>query len=210
MAVPVRVDDLPLLGEAFAVEFANTRYRSDTQDLDFLTQADTAALWFEHARAAAHLGRLPTCSEETLAALRQVRDATRRLLEHAADGAGVPWALAAIEAAEVLHRQARRAPSHLALELGDGAPSWHLHHDGTDAECFIVGAASRCILFLGGEDYRRVRRCARAACPMLFVQRHRARRFCHEACAHATRQARYYRLTGHRQRSRTIDVQEDS
>jgi predicted RNA-binding Zn ribbon-like protein len=94
----------------------------------------------------------------------------------------------------VLHGAARRAPGHLVLDLDEqSGPVWRLHHEGTADAVIVAAVASRCILFLGGEDAGRVRRCARPACPMLFVQHHRARRFCHDTCAHSVRQARYYR-----------------
>ena len=59
----------------------------------------------------------------------------------------------------------------------------------------MATVAARCILFLAGDDAGRVRRCARPACPLLYIQHHRARRFCSERCAHGVRQARYYRAT---------------
>jgi predicted RNA-binding Zn ribbon-like protein len=122
-----------------------------------------------------------------------VRDATRLLLGQA-------------QAVEVLHRASRRAAGHLALDVGhDGASIWHLHHDGSDADVLVAAVASRCILFLGSDDVGRVRCCARAVCPMFFVQRHRARRFCHDSCAHTTRQARYYRSTVWPRRARPAD-----
>lgn len=180
------VEDLPLLGETFAVELANTRYVTNLEDLDVLADADAAGLWFAHAPAAADLtvpARLPRGS---LAAIRQVRDATRLLLGSGV-GSGDP-------AAEVLHRASRRAAAHLALGVDDaGAPTWHLHHEGRACDVLVAAVAGRCILFLGGADAARVRRCEHPGCPMVFVQRHRGRRFCHETCAHSARQARYYR-----------------
>lgn len=187
---PGRVDDLPLLGEAFAVELANTRYRNDREDLDFLSDADAIATWFRHAPDA---GRVPVPSRISPAsadAIRRVRDAARHLLADTADGVRSPPSGAA---AETLHREACRAPAHLALDLGDQTLTWSLHHTGAADDVFVATVASQCILFLGGDDAPRVRRCARPACPMFFVRRHRARRFCHESCAHSVRQARYYR-----------------
>lgn len=185
------VDDLPLLGEAFAVELANTCYRSDREDLDFLADADAVAMWFEHASAAAGIavpGRVPP---DGVAAIRRVRDATRLILAQAADDASPP---SGAPAAETLNREARRAVAHLALDVGgDGVPTWQLRHEGRDVDVFVAATAGRCILFLGGPDIARVRRCEHPHCPMFFVQRHRARRFCHESCAHSIRQARYYR-----------------
>ncbi|MFD1529769.1 ABATE domain-containing protein [Pseudonocardia aurantiaca] len=197
------VDELPLLGEVFAIELANSHYRGDHDDLDFLADADAVATWFAHAPAAAGVTVPRPLPTDAVAALRRVRDATRLLLGQAADDRRSP---AAAGAAEVLHSASRRAAGHLALDVGhDGAPAWHLHHDGSDTDVLVAATASRCILFLGGDDVGRVRRCARAGCPMFFVQRHRARRFCHDSCAHTTRQARYYRSMVRPRRARPAD-----
>ena len=179
-------DDLPLLGEAFAVELANSDHRSGHEERDFLAAPDGVAAWFAHAPAAADLVVPAPLAPEVAAAVRGIRDATRLLLT--ADSA-----TARADAAELLHREARRAAGHLALDLGGGAPAWRLHHEGDVGDVFSAAVACRAILFLGGDDVRRVRRCARPTCPMLFVARHKARRFCHDTCAHSVRQARYYR-----------------
>jgi predicted RNA-binding Zn ribbon-like protein len=181
-------DGLPLLGEAFAVELANSDHRTGHERRDFLAAPEDIAAWFAHAPAAADLVVPDPLLPEVAAAVRGIRDASRLLLTGAADDRRATRA----DAAELLHQQARRAAGHLALTL-DGVPTWQLHHEGDLHDVFLAAIACRCILFLGGEDACRVRRCARPACPMLFVTRHRARRFCHDTCAHSVRQARYYR-----------------
>ena len=184
-------DGLPLLGEAFAVELANSDHRSGHEERDFLAAPEGVAAWFAHAPAAADLVVPAPLAPEVAAAVRGIRDATRLLLTAtAADSADS--AAARADAAELLHQEARRAAGHLALEIG-GAPAWRLHHEGGVDDVFRAAVACRAILFLGGDDARRVRRCARPTCPMLFVAQHKARRFCHDTCAHSVRQARYYR-----------------
>jgi len=180
----IPVDEMPLLGEPFAVEFANTRYVGEREDVDFLEHEVAVRTWFAHA------SDLAVPSVLTAAALRDIRDAARLLLTELADGSPT----LSTTAAEVLNAAARRAPGHLALDVG-GPPSWGLKHDGTAEDVFVATVAARCILFLAGDDAGRVRRCARPACPLLFIQHHRARRFCSEQCAHSVRQARYYRTT---------------
>ena len=180
--------DLPLLGEAFAVELANSDHRSGHEERDFLAAPDGVAAWFAHAAAAADLVVPAPLRPEVAAAVRGIRDATRLLLTATAPDS----APARADAAELLHQEARRAAGHLALDVG-GAPAWRLHHEGDVGDVFRAAVACRAILFLGGEDVRRVRSCARPTCPMLFVARHKARRFCHDTCAHSVRQARYYR-----------------
>lgn len=185
----VTADDLPLIGEPFAVELANTDYRR--HDVDFLSDG-LIGPWFAHASGPADLRLAAGVPPAAAPELREVRDATRALLGRIADG--LPTAQAGA-AARTLTAAAQRAPSHIALEIEDGVlPTWALHHaGGTAADLLVAEVASRCILFLGGDDASRVRRCARPQCPMLFVQHHKARRYCHQSCAHSVRQARYYR-----------------
>ncbi|HWM11177.1 MAG TPA: ABATE domain-containing protein [Solirubrobacteraceae bacterium] len=186
--------ELPLLGEQFVVELANSRYRNDVEDLDFLDDPEAVRRWFRNAPSASGLAVPPGLEPASAAALRDIRDATRLLLTGMADGSSP----LSEPAAEELHRASRRGPAHLALDVrAAGRPSWELHHDGPPEDAFLASVAARCILFLAGDDAGRVRRCARPACPLLFVQHHRARRFCSELCAHSVRQARYYRATKH-------------
>jgi predicted RNA-binding Zn ribbon-like protein len=189
----IPVNEMPLLGEPFTVEFANTRYVGEREDVDFLEHEAAVRTWFAHAPAALDLAVPSALTAATAAAVRDIRDATRLLLTDLADGSPE----LSPTAAEALNAASRRAPGHLALDVG-GPPSWGLLHDGAPADVFVATVAARCILFLAGEDAGRVRRCARPACPLLFTQHHRARRFCSEHCAHSVRQARYYRATTNR------------
>jgi predicted RNA-binding Zn ribbon-like protein len=188
----IPVDEMPLLGEPFTVEFANTRDVGERENVDFLEHEAAVRTWFAHAPAAYDLAVPSALSAANAAALRDIRDATRLLLTELADGGRA----LSTTAADALNAASRRAPGHLALEVGHGGrPTWELAHDGAPADVFVASVAARCILFLAGDDAGGVRRCARPACPLLFVQRHRARRFCSEHCAHSVRQARYYRAT---------------
>ncbi len=195
MFSPSKENEIPLLGEPFAVELANTRYRSDRDDVDYLDDPAAVRRWFGNAPAASALtvpGRLTLANAE---ALRDIRDATRSLMIELANGS---TALSEAAAGD-LRRASRRAPAHLALDLRTAdQPSWELHHDGPPQDVFVASVASRCILFIAGDDAGNVRRCARPACPLLFVQHHRARRFCSEYCTHRVRQARYYQATKRR------------
>lgn len=185
-------EDLPLLGETFAVELANSHYRSAREDIDFLTDIGIRT-WFQHAPAATDIAIPSDLASATVAVVRRTRDATRLLLEESADGMRTSRAE---DSVATLRSAAGRAPARLVVELSDGScgpAAWRLHHEGRPDDVFVAVVASRCILFLGTEQARRVRRCARPVCPMLFVQNHRARRYCHESCAHTERQARYYR-----------------
>src|SRR5215210_5188210 len=111
-------DDLPLLGEAFAVELANSDHRSGHEERDFLAAPDGVAAWFAHAPAAADLLVPAPLPPEVAAAVRGIRDATRLLLTAAAAAAtDTDSAAARTDAAELLHQEARRAAGHLALDV---------------------------------------------------------------------------------------------
>ncbi|WP_152364755.1 ABATE domain-containing protein [Microlunatus speluncae] len=190
-------ESLPLLGEAFAVELANSRYRSDRDDLDFLDDPTAVRRWFDAAPDAAGLEVPAGLGTVAAGRLREVRDAARTLLTELADRSPELSAVAV----ERLHAASRQAPAHLALTAPAGEPpGWELHYDGPPEAVFLASVAAHCILFVAGDDAGRVRHCARPACPMIFVQQHSARRFCHESCAHSVRQARYYRTTKHARR----------
>jgi predicted RNA-binding Zn ribbon-like protein len=192
-------DELPVLGEALAVDLANSHYIGDGEDLDFLAGREHAEAWFAAVELVDGVRVPARLTEETLAALRRVRDATRAALLEVADTEQVstPASSAWRRASEVLHREAKAAPAHLALDLTGDQPAWRIHHSGPAGPALAAALASHCILFLGGEQVSRVRRCARPACPMLFVRHHKARRFCTQECAHSVRQARYYRRYRH-------------
>ncbi len=192
-------EDPPLLGEPLAVELANSLYLSRHERLDFLATPTAVRHWLSVAEPAAGLALPPDITPELCRDLRNVRDAVRAVLERAAEGPGpdrAPYGPVAAQAVEVLHASARRADTHVVLGTGsggDGGSGWTLTHHGAPDDVLVAAVATRCILFLGGPHKELVRVCARPDCPMLFVRRHRARRFCHESCAHSLRQARYYR-----------------
>ena len=178
-----------IIGEPFAVELANTDYLSERKHRDYLADPREVAEWFGEVPGAAGIDVPRRLSADAAASIREVRDATRVLLTELADGA--PSRSPA--AREVLHDASRRAAAHLALGAAGSPPAWELHFDGPEADVLVASVASRCILFLGGDDAERVSRCARTACPLLYVRHHRSRRFCSEVCAHRVRQARYDR-----------------
>lgn len=195
---PAADDDVPLLGEEFAVELANSPYRTPHESLDFLSTPAAVRNWFSLAEPASAFVVPPEVTAGFAKDLRGVRDAVRALLARAAAAAGrdrPPHGPDAASAVETLHASARRAGAHVVLRTApDGAPTgWALEHTGRPEDVLVAAVASRCLLFLGGPDLSHVRVCARPDCPMLFVRRHGARRFCNESCAHSLRQARYYR-----------------
>ncbi len=186
---------MPLIGEKFAVEFANSHYIGEREDVDFLETPETVATWFENSPQLSDLAVPRGLNAAATATLRELRDATRVLLTGLADGDPT----LSEDAAEVLHRASGRAPAHLALNVQDRARrTWELHHQGPPDAVFLAAVAARCILFLAGEDACHVRRCVRPWCPLLFTQDHRSRRYCSQYCARKVRQSRYYEASKER------------
>ena len=200
VTTPVRdwsVEDLPILGEPFAVEFANTLYDSGGEVIDFLGTIELARLWFEHAPAAEGFVVPRRLSREDLSLVREIRNAVHRVLVGCVDDSGV-----AARDVEKLNGYARTAPVFLQLQPST-AGTWQasLSHTGRSVDSLVAGVATRSISFVGSDEFVLVRRCERTPCPMFFVQLHHRRRFCHDGCSHRQRQACYVR----RQRLTTLD-----
>ena len=177
----------PVIGEPFAVELANSRYEGADVTVDFLEDAHAVRRWFALVDAPADVPARLTAVD--VADVRSVRDAVRSVLRATVDGGRIGRS-----AIRILDHHAGRAAARLHLELdADGNLRALSEHHGPLRDVFVATIASTCIQFLAGEDLARTRRCERPGCPMLFVQHHRRRRFCHESCAHRLRQARYAR-----------------
>jgi predicted RNA-binding Zn ribbon-like protein len=173
-------DDLPLLGEALALDLANTRYGEGDDAVDFLGAVHAGA-W---ARAALGLAAL---SGPQAAALRGLRDAVRALVEATWSGeAPPPAAVAAVD------RAAAGCPSHATLSWVPGeGPRARVVFDGPPFAVALARAATSAIEVLVGE--RPIRRCEGPGCTVWFVVDHGRRRFCHDGCSHRARQRRYTR-----------------
>ncbi|MGW5053844.1 ABATE domain-containing protein [Actinokineospora sp. NPDC004072] len=158
--------ELPILGtEPVPVEFANTLH-----DGDHLGTPELANRWFA-AMA------LPPAEP---APARALRDAVRTLLTSAPS--------APLDAAAVAVVNACAAPGVLRLGV-DRSARWVGTASGSAA--VLGGIAAGAIELLAGRA--RVLPCPAPGCGLLFLQRHARRRFCHPACGHRDRQARYYR-----------------
>ncbi len=183
----MEADEFPILGEVFAIELANTAYRSLDEHIDFLADRRDAATWFVAAPAA----RAVTCPTRPAAAwhrrMLELRDATRACLDALARG-GRPddRHLRTIEAL------AATAARRRSIEWG-AAPHVEVSYDGDPTSRSIAGAANEVIDFLTGDAVSLVRECEAHDCSMLFVRNHHRRRWCHDGCSHRDRQARYYR-----------------
>ena len=184
-ALAFTADDLPLLGEPIAVEFANSLYHGD-ETIDFLSSKPNIALWFQTAEKARGLhvpSRLTARDIEQLAALRGV---IRVLLLAAISKEPLP-----AREVRALNEFAAIAPSFSMLTpAGEGFIVSTVASEKT-LDGLLGRLAHEAILLLG-ENRARLRQCATPDCPMLFVQDHHRRRWCHESCGHRSRQAAYY------------------
>ena len=183
----MEVDQFPILGEVFAVELANTSYRSLDERVDFLADRRDVAAWF----AAAPAARALTCPTRPAAAwhrrILELRDATRACLDALASG-GRPddRHLRTIEALAATAVQRRSI-------VWSAEPRLEVSYEGDPSGRSIAGAANVVVDFLTGDAASLVRECEAHDCSMLFVRNHHRRRWCHDGCSHRNRQARYYR-----------------
>jgi predicted RNA-binding Zn ribbon-like protein len=186
----VNTDDLPLLGESLALDTVNSLYGVEPEVIDFLDDARIRH-WVEGVEA---LHQLPVTALDRRDApqLRAVRDAARSIVNAALDGTRPPK-----RDIVVLNEAARQAPTVLALAWRAGGPARDATLVGRGDPPLAGQLAVAVIELVAGPDGRRVRRCARPACSMLFLQDHGHRRFCHPSCSHLMRQSRYRRKTGH-------------
>ncbi|MEQ1508401.1 MAG: ABATE domain-containing protein [Myxococcota bacterium] len=181
MTEPSADDDLPLLGEALAIELANTRYGAGADAVDFLGP-ELAGRW---ARAA--LGGDGALSGAQLESLRVLRDAVRVLVEATwSREAPPPDAVAAV------NRAAAGCSTRAALTWAPHeGPRARVVFDGPPFEVALARAATSAIETLTHE--RPIRRCEGPGCTLWFVVDHGRRRFCHDGCSHRARQRRYTR-----------------
>jgi predicted RNA-binding Zn ribbon-like protein len=186
-AAVVDLEDLPLLGEPAVVELANTLYLADQDVLDILADPTTRAAWL--ARLAMDPPTIPArlTAAETMALMR-LRDAVADLLRAVATATRP-----ASESIATINQAAGAAPRVARLDWPPGQPARVLTHHATDAAVFDVVLGRLAVDAIGlvtGPHPLRV--CAGPGCGLLFVARHRRRRFCHHSCSHRARQAAYY------------------
>ena len=190
-------DLFPLLGEPFAVEFANTFYNSGESVTDFLATREFFESWFAHAQAASVYRVPPRLANEHFIKVRELRDAIAAICGYlSGDSSKVS------EATATLNNYAHLLPGRLELQwTNPKSPSVSLSLDGGFNETFLARLASDAITFFASQEGLRIRRCATPICTLFFVQEHHRRRFCSEPCSQRTRQSRYYQVSKYLDRS---------
>lgn len=169
-------DDLPLLGEAPAVELANTRYGTGADAIDFLADPATAARWVAEVTDVGPV--------DDLSRLRELRDAVYALLEARCANRPPDPTLVAI-----VNRHAADGDAAVALSCADGVLTSRVVFRGP-ARVRASFATSCAEVLIGSAP---VRRCEGPGCSLFFVAHHGRRRFCHDGCSHRGRQQRYRR-----------------
>jgi predicted RNA-binding Zn ribbon-like protein len=182
---------LPILGEPFAVEFANTLYRVGDDVNDFLAEPDRATAWFAHAPDARNHVPPASLTDAILANVREIRNATHALCTYVTRHS--PADPHPASAVAVLNRYASRVANHVELAWPDAAkPTATVVHHGDPDDVLLAQIANATISFMVGPDRVHLRQCATPVCELFFVPRHHRRNFCSEPCSQRTRQARYY------------------
>lgn len=183
-------EDMPILGEPFPVEFANTRYplpEGPFDYLDYLGDRADVGTWFAASPTAGAFAcpRRPTDSwHRQLTAL---RDATRSILDALVAGTRPPQA-----DLDAVARTAAAATRRRTIEWA-GRPLASVTYDGAAGDRALAAMADAVIDFVTGDQAELIRTCESEDCWMLFVRHHHRRRWCHDGCSHRNRQARYYR-----------------
>ena len=188
------VDMFPVIGEPRAVELANTLYVRPGSTVDFLDRSDWIVTWLGLAVSDSALTLPKRIDQAGGADLRSIRDAVRDLLSTATqrNGQPDPSGVATLSVA-TLNRFTDAPRVRYRLEwAADSPPRSAIVPTGRGLAAVLTHLAIESVSFLGSGDVARVRRCDGPDCPMLFVQQHHKRRFCHDGCAHRARQARYY------------------
>ncbi len=183
------LEDFPLLGEPFAVEFANTRYVTPSDSVDFLDSREAVVAWFDHV-ANGLITPLPRNVDVSGAqSIRALRDSMHDIFESVTTGRQPARAEVAM-----LNQFANAVGCRVELDWpSDKAPNLTTAPTGRGIAATISQIALECITFLASPSLACVRQCEGQDCPMFFVKQHHKRRFCFDGCSHRARQARYYR-----------------
>lgn len=190
----VSVSGAPVLGDAPALDLANTHYAVRGRPRDGLASPAAVAAW---ARDVAP--RLPVVDVGALADLSVGARDVARFLELRAAVRGVAENLTAgrapaAEDVAVINATADGAPSSPVLvTTPDGALAQQLRSFAPVVEQILAGLASDAVDLFAGERAARLRACQAPGCPLFFLKDHPRREWCSPACGNRVRAARAYR-----------------
>jgi predicted RNA-binding Zn ribbon-like protein len=197
----------PLLGEVAPVELMNTIWADRDGVHDSLADHGEALAWLRAIRP--RLSPLPSAVEEgsegarpdgladVVDALRQLRDALRRL---AADATGDPRTVAAsaigtrAAALAVLEGSCAAAPTWSALRWAVGEePIRAVNTHGTAGRAVVAAVAEQAVALFAGDLRTQLRACLAPGCVLYFAKEHPRREWCSAGCGNRARVARHYR-----------------
>lgn len=179
------------LGEPLPVEFANTLYVEDGVVEDLLATPAAFVSWQALVDSPC---RVPDIRVSDLADVLVLRDATHAALSRLADDEPIGAA-----ALDVVNAALARAPMSVTTAVRANGIALEYAACSGGADGLVATLALHVGQLLASADRESIRKCARPACPLLFVQYHRRRRFCHHRCSNAERQ----RLHRQRQQQRS-------
>jgi predicted RNA-binding Zn ribbon-like protein len=196
--------EFPLLGQQVAIDLVNTLWVHAARQVDALDSVEVADRWLL-AEGSNPLGdggtllqavgdetALRVRDEEFRAALQELRDRVRALLDSVAHGAAPPpphlYALSRIAAA---------APSRLIAGPGtpDIRPDVQRRRTGAPASIVLAALAEDALILAADQAAGTVLSCGSDGCLGLFVQDDPRRRYCSPGCANRARVARHYERT---------------
>ncbi len=179
-----------LLGEPLALEFANLRFVARGREHDGLKTPEDLAAWLKRVgeRVSHPLDErdLAGVGPAHLAAARDLRDASRRLLSAAVTGAALDPS-----AAEVLNRIVREAPEWHELSVHP-VPGVSSRTSADPVRAALTTIASDAIGLLGGARAATLRACSAPGCILYFRKDHPRRTCCSVRCSNRVRAARHY------------------
>ncbi|MDF5758659.1 ABATE domain-containing protein [Spongiactinospora sp. TRM90649] len=177
----------PLIGEPLALDLVNTRPVAG----DLLTTPGHLRAWLgsqaDRFTDAWDL-RDAEFTAADLAAVRDLRERTARVLDHVRAGTRPPAA-----DLEALNQAQRAAPAVGALSWNGEAITAARRRDGTPGSRLTTWLAEAVAGLLVNPDVAKIRQCEAADCVMLFLPAHPRRRWCSAArCGNRVRVARHY------------------
>ena len=166
------------LGEALAVDFANTTKRRGDVDRELLRAPDALSAWAER-----EAGRVPavTPSKVDLDAVRALRDAVVSVLHATARGEPAP-----ARAARELNARLRAVPLVLQLRGGEAALEPAAPTSPLDELLARVAHSAIELARRGGVGF-----CDAPSCGQFFERRRASQRWCSDACGTRARVARH-------------------
>ena len=166
------------LGEALAVDFANTTKRSGGEERELLRAPDDLATW-----AAEEAGRVPAIEPEAvrLGEVRTLRDDVKALLHAVVRGEPVPPA-----AVERINARVRAAPLALQLREGEAVLAPAARVPPIDELFARVAQSAVELAARGGVGF-----CDAPSCGQFFERRRASQLWCSDACGTRARVARH-------------------